>query len=349
MTLNLWSLDLWLLNDWRRCGAGAAFAILALGPGAAPAAEQAAGPAPEQAVEQAFDQAVEPGAGQSAPALARDAVPGAPLAFGEAFALPSRIYGATREINVYAPALPDWSDGVFETPLPVLYLVDGGAEQDFFHIAGLSQLTLVNAERQPMIVVGVRTHDRRAEITPDARDPRYKGNGFETWGGAEAFRRHLLDEVRPFIEARYAVGRSVLMGESLAGLFVLDTFLRTPDAFDDYVAVSPSLWWDDRRLAREAAGLLSAHSPSDRRLYLTMADEGGSMRLGLDETLSALAQVDGVAEVRFVDRAAEDTHGTIYHHAARDALQWLYGIPPEPYGETPWYLQIGGEPPARAK
>lgn len=271
---------------------------------------------------------------------------GAPLHFATTYRLYSDVYDMDREINVYEPQLPDWGKDYFETPLPVLYLIDGGADQDFFHIAGLSQLTLVNAERQPMIVVGVRTHNRRPEITPKAEDPRYRANGFEDWGGSHAFRRHLLEEVKPFIEARYDGGRAVVMGESLAGLFIVETFLEAPEAFDDYVAISPSLWWDDRRLSKEAPALLAEHAKSDRRLYLTMADEGGTMRLGLDELLQALEDRPNLVDVKFVDRADDDTHASIYHHAARDALKWMFGIEAAPYGETPWYLEIGGEPPA---
>ena len=269
-----------------------------------------------------------------------------PAIFGTTHYLPSAIYGMDREINIYVPDIPEWGKGYFADPLPVLFLVDGGRDQDFFHIAGLSQLTLVNAERQPMIVVGVRTHDRRPEISPAAEDPRYKANGFEGWGGSHTFRRHLLEEVRPFVESRHATGRATLMGESLAGLFVVETFLEAPGSFDDYVAVSPSLWWDDRRLSRQAPERLASHGSSDRRLYLTMADEGGTMQLGLDELLVALSAHPDTVDVRYVDRSGEDTHGTIYHHAARDALTWLHGIPAGPYGETPWYLVEGGQPDA---
>lgn len=268
----------------------------------------------------------------------------APAILGSTFHLPSDIYDTDREINVYVPQIPEWGQGYFETPLSVLYVIDGGLEQDFFHIAALSNLTLINAERQPMIVVGVRTYNRRQEISPQATNPRFKDGEFEGWGGSHIFRRHLLEEVKPFVEARFDVGREVVIGESLAGLFIVEMFLETPEAFDDYISISPSLWWDDRRLSKQAPDLLEQHAASDRRIYLSMADEGGTMRLGLDELLQALGNFDASLEVKFVDRATSDTHASIYHHAARDALTWMFGIPPEPYGETPWYLVEGGDP-----
>jgi len=282
---------------------------------------------------------------QPAPASAAPAPDTTPITIGTTHHLASNLYGAPREINIYVPDIPEWGQGYFADPLPVLYLVDGGLDQDFFHIAGLSQLTTINAERQPMIVVGIRTHDRRPEISPPATDPRYRANGFEDWGDSARFRAHITDEVIPFVEGLHTTGRSTLMGESLAGLFVVETLLLAPDTVDDYVAISPSLWWDDRRLSRDAPDHLATHAENDRRLYLTMADEGGTMQLGLDELRTALAASPNAPEVKWVDRSAEDTHSSIYHHAARDALTWLHGIPAEPYGDAPWYLVEDGEPP----
>lgn len=279
--------------------------------------------------------------------LSSEIVTETPAAFGTSFQLLSEVYGTSREINVYIPEIPEWGQGYFETPLSVLYLIDGGLDQDFFHIAALSNLTLINAERQPMIVVGVRTHNRRAEISPKATDARYQSDEFEGWGGSHMFRRHLIEEVKPFIEARFETGREAIIGESLAGLFIVETFLETPDAFDDFISISPSLWWDDRRLSKQAPALLKKHGASDRRLYLTMADEGGTMRLGLNELLEALEKAEDTVEVKFVDRENSDTHASIYHHAARDALSWMFGIPAEPYGDAPWYLRENGTPPTQ--
>ena len=265
---------------------------------------------------------------------AREAEAGTPITLGVSYTIDSSVYGTERTINVYAPERPSW----IEEPLPVVYVIDGGLDQDFIHIAGLSQLTLVNGERVPTIVVGVETVNRRQEITPAAQNQRYI-DAFEGYGGASQFHLFLTDEVRPLIDANYEHGRTALMGESLAGLFVVDTYLRHPDSFDDYIAVSPSLWWDDQRLARDAGALLAEHEPAARRLYLTMANEGGTMQQGLDRVMDALT--DGAPaglEWHYVDRSTDDSHATIYHHSARDALGWLYGLPPYPEGELPWYL-----------
>jgi len=65
-------------------------------------------------------------------------------------------------------------------------------------------------------------------------------------GGAEAFRRFLFDEARPYVEARFDVdtGSATLFGSPLGGLFAVWAKLFEPGAFGRVIAMSPSLWWD---------------------------------------------------------------------------------------------------------
>lgn len=265
-----------------------------------------------------------------------------PITLGQSYTLMSDVFGGPREINIYVPDLPGWADGYFDDPLPVLYVVDGGLEQDFIHLAGLSHLPLINAERSPAIIVGVKTDDRYGEITPEPTDPRYIAE-FEGYGGADTFRRFLRDEVQPFVRSLGHTGRRALMGESLAGLFVLDTLAAEPDLFDDYIAISPSSWWDDRKLAKSATETL-ADTPIGKRLVLAMANEGGTMEMGTLAFRDAAA-ADPAITLSFLDRSGSESHSTIYHDAARDALILLHGIAAEPYGDMPWYLIEGEEPP----
>jgi predicted alpha/beta superfamily hydrolase len=267
----------------------------------------------------------------------------APITLGQSYTLNSAVYGGPREINLYVPDQPAWAEGYFTDPLPVLYVVDGGMDQDFVHIAALSQLPLVNGERSPAIIVGVKTDNRYGEITPDPLDPSYVAQ-FTGYGGAADFRQFLKAEVIPFVQAKGYKGRAALMGESLAGLFVIDSLAAEPDLFEDYIAISPSSWWDDQALAKRAVDAL-ADTPVGKRLVLAIADEGGTMEAGT-RLFMAAANANPAIEVTFLDRSDSESHGTIYHAAARDALLALHGIEAEPYGDTPWYLVEGENPPA---
>ena len=57
----------------------------------------------------------------------------------------------------------------------------------------------------------------------------------------------------PQVNSRYrTTDETAIVGESLAGLFVVETFLLEPDLFDSYLAFDPSLWWNGGQLVREA-------------------------------------------------------------------------------------------------
>ena len=284
-----------------------------------------------------------------APGYAQVATPppiaeGRPIKSGMSYTLRSDVLGDERQINVWLP--PDYARS--EARYTVLYLLDGALDQDFHHIAGLAQLGSLSWTYGPLILVGVQTRDRRAELTPQASDPRYL-HAFPQNGGAERFRRFLETEVMPFVEDRFRAGpRRALMGESLGGLFVVDTLLDQPSLFHDYVAISPSLWWDDRLPLNDAAGRLRAAAGEGRRLYLAMADEGGTMQQGVDQLRQALGDSGAeTIEWRYSDRSSIATHATVYHGAAEEALRWLYPAPPYDPGPTPWYM-IPGAVPAEA-
>lgn len=264
-----------------------------------------------------------------------------PIHLGESHTIQSAVLGDAREINVWLPPAYGEADRRFS----VLYVVDGALDQDFIHIAGLGQLGALSWQYEQLIVVGVQTRTRIHELTPPAQDARYQ-SAFANAGGAAEFRRFLESEVIPFVESRYQTGpRRAIMGESLAGLFIVDTLLNQPTLFDDYIAISPSLWWDDRALARQAGDLLMRNDARERRLYLAIANEGGTMQDGVDRLRLALGAAPGRVEAHYSDRSASETHATIYHGAALDALRTLYPTPPYDYGPMPWYMTNGAAPP----
>jgi hypothetical protein len=274
----------------------------------------------------------------AAPAPAAQTV----IELGTSFKLPSAILGGTREINVWLP--PGYAGG--DRRYHVLYLLDGGVDQDFGHIAGLAQLGALSATYETLIVVGIKTENRRAELTAAPAGPRYL-QAFPESGHAERFRRHIAEEVIPFVEGRYRTGtRRALIGESLAGYFVIDTLLKRPDLFSDYIAISPSLWWDDRALALQSGALLRKRPPAGKRLFLAVANEGGTMQKAVDTLIANLRTAAPASfEWRYADRSASETHSTIFHIAALEALRWLYAAPPYDYGPTPWFMIEGAAPP----
>lgn len=247
----------------------------------------------------------------------------AELAIGDTFLLQSEVLGETRRVNVYAPASYHASDTL---RLPVLTMPDGGIGEDFLHIAGLVQISSLNGTMRPHLLVGIENTERRRDLTGPTtvasdRDiaPRV--------GGSAAFRAFLRDELMPVIEASYrTTGETALVGESLAGLFVVETLLRTPDLFDTYIAIDPSLWWDEERLANEAVKVLTDAVDLDATLYLAASGQPELAAL-TQRMASALAEA-APAGLTLHHRAwPEEYHWTVYHPAALAAFRTVFAPP----------------------
>ncbi|MES2860608.1 MAG: alpha/beta hydrolase-fold protein [Pseudomonadota bacterium] len=264
---------------------------------------------------------------EPAPATAQTPAPevSTPIVIGQSYRLASTLLGQDREINVWLP--PGYGEA--GRRYPVLYVLDGGQDQDFHHISGLVQLGTVNGTTRDIIVVGVATIDRRNELALRTSDPELVA-AYPTQGESARFRSFLAEEVVPFVETQFATdGTSTLMGESLAGLFVVEALLKQPDLFDAYVAVSPSLWWDDGELAGQAGTLLRAHPNAGKTLILSLEGD----RAETDPTIRSLVEGFNVSGPNgwtlILDPRPTETHATIYHGAALDAVRRLYPSPAE--------------------
>ncbi|MBX7496648.1 hypothetical protein K3172_12355 [Qipengyuania sp. 6B39] len=265
---------------------------------------------------------------------------GEPLVVATTYTVPTSILqGESRKITV---RLPTGYDEEPERKYPVVYVLDGGPEQDFEHIAGIVQSRDMNWSFEPFILVGIESVNRRHELTPPVADPKpYEDALGATPGGSPAYRRFLREELKPLIEAGFRTdGHDAIMGESLAGLFVVETLLEEPTLFDDYIAISPSMWWERMKFGREAAQYFAKHPAGERRLYLTSASEGAWHREGTERLIAALRTdaPDGL-DWAFVEAGDTETHGTLYHPMALDAFRLLYGTPTREYKNYPL---IGG-------
>ena len=139
-----------------------------------------------------------------------------------------------------------------------------------------------------------------------------------------AFRRFIRDELMPQVKKRYrTTEETAIVGESLAGLFVVETFLLDPDLFDTYVAVDPSLWWNNQELVKGAAERLRARPKLAKTLYLTSSDEKQ-----IAEDTKHLAEVLGKNAPPGVHwqykPMPEEKHSTIFHPAALKAFREVF-------------------------
>ncbi|MFL6257787.1 MAG: alpha/beta hydrolase [Pyrinomonadaceae bacterium] len=241
-----------------------------------------------------------------------------PLAFGETFTINSKILSETRRINVYVPPGYQESAG---TRLPVLYMPDGGMAEDFLHVAGLVQVSVGNATMRPFLLVGIENTQRRRDLTGPTDNENDKKIAPRV-GGSEAFRKFIRDELMPQIKGRYrTTDERAIVGESLAGLFVVETFLLEPDLFDTYIAFDPSLWWNNQKLVGDAVELLRARPKTEKKLYLASSGDDTEVTQRFADILGK----DAPTGLRWhYEKMPDEKHSTIYHPAALKAFRAMF-------------------------
>lgn len=265
-----------------------------------------------------------------APACAQQSAPAAPTAADAAkvygsFTLDSKILGETRRINIYAP--PGYADRGRDRH-PVLYMPDGGLQEDFPHVADAVDRAIAAGAIAPMFVVGIENTQRKRDMTGPT-EVAEELKLAPTLGGSAQFRAFIRDELIPQVARRLRTQpRRGIVGESLAGLFVAETFLREPRLFDVYIAISPSLWWNRDALLTQAPALLRDRRKAlpARTLRLYSADEDNIAPQ--TQRLADLLRAQAPAGLAWEYRPRPDlSHGTIYRAVEDEAIRAAFAAP----------------------
>lgn len=200
------------------------------------------------------------------------------LVVGEKLVVKSEVLEEDRIILVRCPKNYEVSDKKY----PVLFLLD--AEFFFYQaiaaVEFLSECGYISPKPIPeMIIVGIVNVDRNRDYTPTYAPKQRKVLEFPTSGKAEKFLEFLKIELIPLVEEKYRTHPfRILAGWSLGGLLTIHSFLYHPNLFSAYLAISPSLWWDEDLYVERTRSLLSKGKVSDRQLIVTLgSEEGGDM------------------------------------------------------------------------
>jgi len=245
------------------------------------------------------------------------------------FTIRSEILNESRIVLVHVPDTYGW-EAARENRYPVLYLLDGLAYFDAT-IGIAHHLGSYNAgvQRIPdLIVVAIQNTKRSRDMTPTriAEGPYSSGSG-----GAASFRGFLESELIPAVDKRFRTsGERVLVGHSLAGLFVLDTFLEKPNLFDAYIASDPSLWWDDKLLARKLSARRDTPPGTSVRVFIAQANtpdskpgEHDAHKAGIAGFRAALENAKSSAR-RSYRYFEDETHFSVPLQAIYRGLQLVY-------------------------
>lgn len=239
-----------------------------------------------------------------------------PFVLGVVDTIQSKALHEKRVLNIY---LPEGYSPDSAALYPVIYLLDGSADEDFIHVTGLVQFcnfSWVNTLPKS-IVVGIANVDRRRDFTFPTTVPQDKID-FPTTGGSEKFIAFLENELQPHIQAHYKTNESkMLVGQSLGGLLATEVLFKKPDLFSQYLLVSPSLWWDKESLLR----LKPKESRQATKIFVAVGKEGKVMERDSKKLVKILnAHNNGRQTLRF--RFIKDkNHATILHQAAYEGFE----------------------------
>ena len=186
-----------------------------------------------------------------------------PIPKHDNFTIESKFVNETRVINVWTP--PNYKNS--KDALPVLYMPDGGIKEDFPHIANTIAKLVENKSIPPIILVGIENTERRRDLTGFS-EVKADAEYCPLSDGAKNFRAFITNELVTEINNKYRTTKEKgIIGESLAGLFVMETFFLTPQTFDFYIAMDPSIWWNNHYLEKEANNYLKAFPDKNLKLW----------------------------------------------------------------------------------
>ncbi|MBB6498609.1 alpha/beta hydrolase-fold protein [Pedobacter cryoconitis] len=201
-----------------------------------------------------------------------------PVNIGHVDTLYSTVLHEKRPLWIYTPPV---DTSYFSRPaFPVLYVLDG--ESYFLSLnVILNQLGVINGNTilPHMIIVGILNTpgNRTRDLTPS------KSEVFKNSGGGEDFTLFLRNELLPYIDKNYTTAPyRTIFGHSLGGLMVINTLINHNSLFNAYIAIDPSMSYDNDKLLGQTESLPDHRNIKNAVLFLGVAN---TMKPGID-TLS---------------------------------------------------------------
>jgi predicted alpha/beta superfamily hydrolase len=279
-----------------------------------------------------------------------------PLA--RSFDVAAKESGEAYRVKVFVPDGPAPVNG-----FPVVYVLDGNVLFGTFAGAARNEAQAGDIERA--VVVGIENGegnpgaDRTFDFTDMDLTDHEKAIAVDLgpnprFGGAEAFLRVIETEIKPRVAALVAIdpARQSLVGWSLGGLFVVRAMINHPGMFQNYVAISPSLWRSGRATLAQFPALarqLSTRS-NPPRFFVAVGGREEELTPGMrqwkvDQTALAAEvryahmvgnarDLAGMAAPAFAARKGAfefhvfegETHNTVPWAAVNPVLRFLYAI-----------------------
>jgi predicted alpha/beta superfamily hydrolase len=235
--------------------------------------------------------------------------------------LKSAVLGEDRVVLVRTPVGYETNKQTYA----VLYMTDGDAHMG--HTAATIDFLTRNGRMPDLIVVGVTNTDRTRDLTP-AKSTNKNAAGelqFPTAGGADNFLKFFETELIPQIEKDYRVQPyRIFAGHSFGGLFAIHAMIAKPGLFNSYVAVSPSLQWENAEALKRAEDFLKNRKELKVTLYTSLGNEPGPIGENFDKFREVLAKTSIKGFDSQVQRMDDEDHGSVVLRSHYFGLRKIY-------------------------
>jgi len=244
-----------------------------------------------------------------------DARAGEPVTVGQTQSIHSAVLNEDRQYQVYLPESYGWAK---DRRYPVLYVLD--SKTQFVHTAASVGFLAAQGDIPEMIVVAITSTVRVRDFTQTDWPSAWVGGG-----GAHNFKRFLSAELMPRINGAYRTdGFGVLSGHSAGGQFVLYCLTSEPSLFNAYIALSPSLDWDDNLPQRSLQKSFESTPSLPAFLYVARSDDSGRALADYDNLVNTL-KTESPRNFRWHSEAfPNETHAGLPLLAQIDALRHVY-------------------------
>ena len=200
-----------------------------------------------------------------------------PIARVENVKIQSKVLNQEREILIYTPVDYDWRTNEY---FNVIYVFDS-QNREFFDYTN-SIISFLSDGNKFFIVVGITSpynekldYSRNNDLLPVLETEDSKNRYGKYSGNAYNFLSYVESEVIPYVNSKYrTLNQNIAVGHSLGASFILYSLLKKPNLFQNYIAISPNLAYDEDKLSKELTNFDYTKIKNPTFIYLSNADEG---------------------------------------------------------------------------
>ena len=242
--------------------------------------------------------------------------------------------------SIYSNALNDYREIHIQLPnsysqesnrtYPTIYILDGrvllpavNTVYEFYHGGYLPE----------MILVGISNNKNRTrDLTPTKITTKFGMPFTEENGESDNFLKFIKEELIPYVESNYAVtSHRTLIGHSYGGLFTVNTLIHSPELFSNYLAIDPTLYWDDQKLLKQIEGALKHTSFNNKSLFVSL---GGQLHMQNSEITIDNVMEDTSDYTLFARSIIQLTNLVKNNHASGLEFDWKF-YPKDLHGTVP--------------